>query len=278
MSLRPQERLAVYKGDVLTLRAPALDDLIRHTNHMVTNGFFGLDPQKAHSALSKADFRSRVMELRKAFNADTAIRHVVERLMKEWAADPDDAYFDALKLRIAPPGGAARGHPLAPLPAHRDTWGSNVMQQINVWAPLAPLARGRTLALWPEAFAQPVENDSADWDLDELRRRRDADGGAGFPLLPTATKPPGLSGAIRLLPKVGEAVVFSGAHLHASVPNRTRLARLNVEFRIVFLADRNVGRGALNVDGRAPRTPLHWFKSLDGRRSLADARPPLALV
>ena len=96
--------------------------------------------------------------------------------------------------------------------------------------------------------------------------------------MPTAIHAPSLGSAKRVMPDVGDAVIFSGAHLHASVPNHSALARLNVELRIVFLADRNAGEGAPNVDGRAPCTPLQWFASLDGQRSLEDAAPPLALT
>ena len=99
-----------------------------------------------------------------------------------------------------------------------------------------------------------------------------------YPLLPTAIKMHDLSKAEKLLPEVGMAAIFSGAHLHASVPNTTGRARLNFELRIVFLSDVGSGRAAPNVDGAAPETPKHWFKSLDGTRSLADDAKPLMLA
>ena len=276
--LAPETRRAIYRGAQVTAGAAALSDILKHAAHMIANGFFDLDPLRAHTTLPLDDYRTRVVALRQGFARDSAVRSLVEKLIAEWGADPGDAYLDTLKLRIAPPGGTGMPYPLAPLKAHRDTWGSNIMQQINVWAPIMPLALGRTLALWPDQFDQPVENDSADWDLNDLRRRR-ADGTLdAYPLMPTAIHAPSLGSAKRVMPDVGDAVIFSGAHLHASVPNHSALARLNVELRIVFLADRNAGEGAPNVDGRAPCTPLQWFASLDGQRSLEDATPPLALT
>ena len=134
------------------------------------------------------------------------------------------------------------------------------------------------MAVWPVLFDNFVPNDSDTWSLDELRTRR-ANGEMGeYPLLPTSSTVHDIGAAKKLMPDVGQAAIFSGAHLHASVPNTTDRARLNFELRIVFLTDVRAGNSAPNVDGNAPEQPLHWFKSLDGTRSLADDAKPLLLA
>ena len=277
-ALSPSSRLELFAGEIFETGAPSLNKLISHATHMVENGFFGMDVETAHQEMSIADYRSRVVALRKAFNEDSGIRHLVGKLLEEWGTSPDDAYFDTLKLRIAPPDNDVLTFPLAPLVPHRDTWGSNLYEQINVWAPLKPITNENTVAVWPVLFDNYVPNDSNTWSLEELRGRRASGDLGDYPLLPTSSVVHDIGTAKKLKPEVGQAAIFSGAHLHASVPNTTDRARLNFELRIVFLSDVTGGNAAPNVDGEAPETPRHWFMSLDGTRSLADDAKPLLLA
>lgn len=277
-ALSSSGRREIFTGEIFDVGAPSLSKLVSHATHMVENGFFGMDVETAHREIDAADYRARVVALRKAFNEDTGIRHLVGKLLEEWGANPDDAYFDTLKLRIAPPHNDALTFPLAPLAAHRDTWGSNLYEQINIWAPLKPVSDDNTVAVWPMLFDNFVPNDSQTWSLGELRTRRTRGDLGDYPLLPTSSVVHDIGMAKKLLPEVGSAAIFSGAHLHASVPNLTDVARLNFELRIVFLSDIRSGEAAPNVDGEAPETPRHWFTSLDGMRSLADDAKPLMLA
>lgn len=266
----------IYGGAVLVCRQPpALVTLVEHTAHMLRMGFHPEPPPLAHDALDREDYRSRVLALRKAFATDTGLAHLAGKLIEEVGGSLADGYLDRLKLRIQPPTAAGGAQPLGPLPAHRDTWGSNVYQQINLWAPIYPLDTERTLALYISKWAEPVANDSAVWDLEELRRLA-AEGRRGdYPTLPVASEPPPTE-ARRLDIGPGDIAAFSGAHLHASVENATPFARINVEFRYVSLADVRARRGAPNVDGAAPRIGWRWFKRLgDGDRlEEAVAREP----
>lgn len=277
-ALSSEARAEIFTGEIFEVGAPSLIKLISHANHMIENGFYGMEPEFAHLEMDAVDYRARVVALRKAFNEDSGFRHLVAKLLEEWGTDPDDAYFDTLKLRIAPPDNDELDFPLAPLAAHRDTWGSNLYEQINVWAPLKAVTEDNTVAVWPGLFDSYVPNDSKTWSLDELRARR-AQGDMGdYPLLPTSSEFHDIGASKRLIPEIGAAAIFSGAHLHASVPNTTDRARLNFELRIVFLSDIQSGKAAPNVDGEAPETPRHWFKSLDGTKSLADDAKPLLLA
>jgi ectoine hydroxylase-related dioxygenase (phytanoyl-CoA dioxygenase family) len=66
----------------------------------------------------------------------------------------------------------------------------------------------------------------------------------------------------RVVLEPGDLLCFSGAHLHASVPNVSERTRVSVELRTVNLDDFRSGRGAPNLDGRAPQVPLQWFRSI----------------
>ena len=72
----------------------------------------------------------------------------------------------------------------------------------------------------------------------------------------------------------GDLLCFSGAHLHASVPNTTAETRCSMELRTVNADDIESGRGAPDLDGRAPRVPLEWFRSMvDGRPLRREEEP-----
>lgn len=73
---------------------------------------------------------------------------------------------------------------------------------------------------------------------------------------------------ISLLP--GDLLCFSGAHLHASVPNTTELTRLSFETRTVNRADMAAGSGAPDVDGSAPFITPQIFRHLKNGRKLGE--------
>jgi hypothetical protein len=53
---------------------------------------------------------------------------------------------------------------------------------------------------------------------------------------------------IRLLPPVGGIILFSAAHLHASVPNTSGVTRFSFDYRTIHLDDIAAKRGAPNID------------------------------
>lgn len=180
--------------------------------------------------------------------------------------DPGATYRDRLRLRIQSGDDGRDRRTRMTLAAHRDSWGSNLAPQVNWWAPVFALDAERTVALWPELFDRAVANDSAGWDLEALlqSRRRGED---GYPPLPLAQAPERLGPPQPLLIPPGTMAAFSGAHLHASVPNRGPRMRYSIETRSIDKDDLAAGLGAPDVDGAAPRRPLHWF------RRLADGAP-----
>ncbi len=64
---------------------------------------------------------------------------------------------------------------------------------------------------------------------------------------------------MRYLPPPGGIVLFSGAHLHESVPNTTDLTRYSIDFRTVHLDDLEARKGAPNVDSRSTGTTMRDY-------------------
>ena len=60
----------------------------------------------------------------------------------------------------------------------------------------------------------------------------------------------------------GELLCFSGAHLHASVPNTSGVARFNLEMRTVNIDDIRQNHGAPNIDAHGNHVMSHWFRNI----------------
>ena len=213
------------------------------------------------------------VELCDRFEGSEAVQRLFRAALAEAGVVLDETCWDRVRLRVQPSGGAvddvsatntASGKYSCTLPLHRDTWGSNVMAQINWWAPLLPLEPGATLELYPSYFTKPVANTSSQWDFEELkacRKRHEA-----YPQMPVV-----VGDAVNrdddaepVLIEVGDLIAFSGAHLHASAINRTGRTRFSTEVRTVDRRDFAEGWGAPNVDGAAPQVTRQWFTGIGG--------------
>lgn len=269
----------LFSGEVLVFRqVPAARSLVALAQRRLRACFPEVEEvATAQHALSEETFLRRVVGLTADWRKDAEVAEAFTDLLTGLGCDPDETYVDDFYLRTQPSRLGRRHRRTRPLHAHRDTWGSNLMAQVNWWLPVTPLTAERTLALFPRYWRQPIANDSADWDWEELktaRRRARADGqdpDAAYPTLPQPLEPVDQEDAVRLLPEVGDVVAFSAAHLHASVPNASGLTRFSLETRTLWSGDLDAGRGAPNLDGRAPRVPREWFRRLSDGTSLAEA-------
>lgn len=64
---------------------------------------------------------------------------------------------------------------------------------------------------------------------------------------------------IRVLCAAGGVILFSGAHLHETVPNTSGIARYSIDFRTVHIDDAAGHRGAPNQDSRSSGTTMRDY-------------------
>lgn len=264
----PLDRGRVFRGGLLVFRGlPAMVELAARARAAAEAAFDPFPPPLAQDSFGPEDYLARAAALRRSFMHDGEARTAFRAVIESIGLDPAATFADRLILRLQPSGDTHSGRRVRDLPPHRDTWGSNLMAQINLWGPVFPLDPGATLVIWPTLFDRAVPNTSADWDLERLR---EAPG--RYPLLPVLRGPvPGDAAEVPVLIRPGDLLCFSGAHLHASRPNRTGRVRVSVDSRIAALADLRAGRGAVNVDGRAPRVGREWFHRVADGAGLAEA-------
>ena len=250
-----------FRGELILFRKlDALDALLGHARDIAFAAFD--DPVADEGRLDSGAWREKAMAARRRFMRSEEVPDLLCALFAELGFDPETTYRDRAILRFQPGRAACRTRRLRDLPPHRDTWGSNLMNQLNWWAPVFPVEAGATMEIWPGYFDRPIPNSSAEWDFDTLRAA-----GGNYPLLPEAARPEEPGEPVLIEP--GTLLCFSGAHLHASRPNRTGRTRISIDLRTVDTGD---GAGAPNVDGYAPRTGYDWFHRLSDGASLSSAR------
>jgi hypothetical protein len=259
-------RRAVYGGAVfLAAPTPASVRLAADARAALADAL-GCAPaaiRDAPGAMPNEELFARIGPLRRALYLDAPYRAAVRDVVAACGHDPARIAFDPLRLRVI----LHRGHenPLAApvYHPHRDTWYAHPRALIAWWIPLDDLAEHETFVFYPERFATPVANDSevfdyADWVRDgwELKigwQKLSAGAEARYP-----RAAPGIDGGrpVGFACRRGENLVFSGAHLHATLPQVTGRARFSLDFRIVDLDDHGAGLGAPDVDNRSRGSSL----------------------
>ncbi len=250
-----------FRGELVVFRQlDALDAVLDHAREIAFAAF--ADPVGDEGRLDGDCWREKALGARRDFMRSEAVPGLLCDLFAALGFDPETTYRDRAILRFQPGRTACRTRRLRDLPPHRDSWGSNLMTQLNWWAPVFPVEPGATMEIWPGYFDRPVPNSSAEWDIEALRAA-----GSDYPLLPEAARPEEPGEPVLIEP--GELLCFSGAHLHASRPNRTGRTRISIDLRTVDVTDPS---GAPNMDGLTRRTNYDWFHRLSDGTSLASAR------
>jgi hypothetical protein len=139
---------------------------------------------------------------------------------------------------------------------------------VNWWLPLYEIGPESGLAFHPEHWGRAAPNSSDRYDYDAHYPAGSSapatpDTAALAAELPRADGPMALDSALRPLCPAGGVLLFSGAHLHTSVPNTSGRTRFSLDFRTVHLDDVRAGRGAPNVDSACKGSVLRDFLRAD---------------
>jgi hypothetical protein len=233
------------------------------------------DPVRIHEALDRQALAEALSAVQRAYANAPEAKRLWRALFEEVGFDAQHVARDRLFLRFQPPvpeeGGPHDARSTATVGFHRDSWGTNLQAQVNWWAPVHPITAGRTFAMLPELFDQPIANDSESFDIAQvMAHNRTAPPGA--PRRRMAPRPLEEIDIARGRPVVidpGEIIAFSSQHAHMGVPNRTGFTRISLETRTLRLTDLRAGRGAPNVDGRAKWIAYGLFRRLSDGAALA---------
>jgi hypothetical protein len=263
-----ERRRRIYLGDIIVYtKVPEISEFARFTRHLITSAMAPDEPTTVHSSRSQEELADLLITLKPEFIHHPESIANVRRITTALGVSPDLTYADVPKLRTAfPSGGLSTGIAYA-FQAHRDTWYAAPPQQVNWWMPVWPSRADNVMEFYPRWFDQIRDNSSDQFNYyvaNEWRGRiKDFSGGKDTrvhpaPLVPIDVTEPRLC----LVPPVGGVMLFSGNHLHATIPNTSAATRYSVDFRTVQLVDVRNGTGAPRIDTRCAGTALRDFRRL----------------
>lgn len=261
----------VYGGELMIFKdVEPMVRLCEFTDGLIRKALETQDPVRAQFELDPEDYAERIDGLQKWYSKDEAVKSIFREALEYVGVSIDKTFWDRISLRTFPHSEELSEDCLGRLGVHRDTWGSNVYAQTNWWAPIYPLAAGRTISFYPSYWSRPIQNTSASWSLEKVRAARRT-GDLSVPLVPGLVEPVDPDSELRVVIEPGDLLCFSGAHLHVGAPNSTGVARFSIETRTVDADDSAAGIGAPNVDGAAPEKHPEWFRLIDEGILLPDA-------
>lgn len=252
-------RALVFEGKILLYSSSAGSlALCEHALNCAQRAFETSAPELAFRSLAPADFAKKAEVAKREFTNGQRSKELLRSLAREMGYDADKYYFDVPRLRIVPTYEYLHAGVSYAYLAHRDTWYGGPTYQINHWMPVLPITPDRTMSLYPAYFKRPVRNTSKDFNLTRWVNVERAKAVANIAKEerqhPVPVEDIDAAAEIRIAPNKGDMMVFSGTHLHATVPNHSNVTRFSVDFRF-FHVDDVAAKGALrapeNVDSEA---------------------------
>ena len=254
-------RDALYDGQlfVYSPRASSLA-LCAIAHEMSADAFGGRDPRQAQHTMPVEEYAAILAELKPKFIHHPTVKTALQTLLRDFGCDPEETYFDVPRLRTATHGGYLTSGIAYAFHPHRDTWYSAPFNQINWWMPVYDIEPDNAMAFHLRYWDRPILNGSRDYNYAEWNRVSRVTAAAHVKSdtrrQPKPEEPVELDPQVRLIARAGGLILFSGAHLHSTVPNTSGYTRFSIDFRTVNIADARERRGARNVDSACTGTTM----------------------
>lgn len=262
----------LYAGDVLRFAGlPEMRAIVTFTRGFLEDAFRPHDPTEIHRHLASADLVENARTCSRAYSRSREVTELWRALFEAVGLDPAAVARDRLYLRFQPPAPPDDATPgmrgVSTVAFHRDTWGTNLYAQVNWWAPVYPITAGRTVAIYPTLWSEPVANSSAEFDIGAAIASNRRPGSTPVEPIPHLDEDVSQEPAVPVVVDPGTIVTFSSAHAHAGVPNHTGVTRISLETRTLWIEDFLAGKGAPNIDGHARYMSPGLFRRLsDGTK------------
>jgi hypothetical protein len=260
----------LYEGQLVVL-SPRKSSLAfcQFARELITDAFSPLDPETAQYHLPVEEYALILGKLKPTFIHHPESKKHLRNILEECGCDLEKTYYEVPKLRSSTSDGylttgiAYAWHP------HRDTWTAALPCQINWWIPVYELRSDNAMTFFPRYWNEPVKNSSSGYNYYLWNKQHRGAHVTQYLKedprpLPRPTEPLDMVPEVRLICPVGGIILFSGAHLHASVPNTSGRTRFSFDFRTVHLDDVGAKHGAPNIDSQCKGHMLRdYIRSTD---------------
>ena len=259
-----ERRRNIYKGHIyLYSPKPAVMRLVSLARTMIEDAFGGRNPEKAQYEMAVGDFEALLNKLKPAFVNSAEGKVIMRDILAEMGCDTDKVYFDLPRMRSSTSDNYLTTGIAYAFDAHRDSWFSGPLNQINWWFPIYDIAPENAMVFYPNYFAKHLENGSKGYNChawnDLTRQIARGEAQENGRKRPMPLEPVDDSQEMIIIPPVGGMILFSGTHLHASIPNHSGKTRYSIDFRTVHEDDTRNHVGAANVDNYCTGTVMRDF-------------------
>jgi len=244
----------LYEGDLIVLSpSKATLAFCQFAKELVKEAFAPLDPETAQYHLPVEKYAEILGKLKPTFIHHPETKNYVRNVLAGWGCDLEKTYYEVPKLRSSTSDGYLTTGIAYAWHAHRDTWTAALPSQINWWIPVYELHADNAMSFFPQYWDRPVKNSSSGYNYFLWNQQHRGDHVTKYLKedprpVPRPQEEIQTSPEIRLICPVGGVVLFSAAHLHASVPNTSGRTRFSFDFRTVQLDDIAAKHGAPNID------------------------------
>jgi hypothetical protein len=256
-----ERRLRLYSGDIFVYSPrPSTLALTEHARKLIEEAFRPLDPQHAQESLPVEKFVEIVGPLKPRFIHHPRTQELLLDLLRDLGAEMDKTYFDVPRMRVATSGGYLTAGVAYVLHPHRDIWYSSPPCQLNWWLPVYSFESESSFAFHPRYWNEPVKNSSDEYNHYQWNKVGRASAAKEIKVdtrkQPRPLEPLDLESEVRVVCPPGGLILFSGAHLHSTVPNTSGRSRFSIDFRTAHLSDLASLGGAPSLDRHCTGTTL----------------------
>lgn len=235
----------IYSGRIFSFKKNSISlNLVAEIKNLISTSYEG--PLDNFHHFEKHEDLS--VKLINELKNQKTLKDLFKSFLTDIGFNQGKTYWDKFVVRIAPASDKFKPRENSRIGIHRDTWGTNIHQQINWWAPINDLDVKNTLIFYPDYFSKKVRNSTASWDLNVyLEKRKQND--FSYPSAPELLE--SLATDIKILPitiEPGEILCFSGSHLHSSTKEKSLKTRFSYEIRTVCMDDIESNIQAPNID------------------------------
>ena len=261
-------RKALYDGQLFVYSpTPSSLELCQLAHSLAVEAFSPMDPTKAQHEMPVEKYASILEGLKPKFIHHPRAKELIPSLMREMGCDLAKTYFDVPRLRTSTSDNYLTTGIAYAFHAHRDTWYSAPQCQINWWLPVYEITPENGMAFHLRYWDKPLKNGSRTYNYyrwnAEGRKAAASQIGKDTRQQPKPEEPVELDPQVRLVVPPGGIIVFSGAHLHSSVPNTSGYTRFSIDFRTVNLDDVQNRVGAPNIDSECTGTTMRDYLSCE---------------
>jgi len=257
-------RKLIFTGELLVFSPrPSSLALVEFARELLREAFGAMDPRDAQHHLPVEEYVAVLSMLKPKFINHPTSKDLLREILRDLGCDAQKTYFDVPRMRTATSGGYLTSGIAYAFHPHRDTWYSAPSCQINWWLPIYDIESSNSMAFHPRYWSTPVANESHEFNYYEYVQTSRKDAAKHIKTdtrkQPHAIEPVEPHPEVRVITRTGGMLLFSGAHLHSTVPNTTAQTRFSIDFRTVHLDDVVAKKGAPNIDSACTGTALRDF-------------------